>query len=218
MSSVALFALLLSSNPVPGRLIDDATLRVAAERAVELGERLRNDMTDAHQVFRPRAEALLVDARRDLARINRGGPTTPAAESATLFTYGKLCELATDSFGSNTVTFKPNPGRPAYIEDAAKIGFIKINRHSFAQTLQNPDDIAAAIMKTRAALKTLKDKARRDTLQTGKWQRDLAKLEKEFESAVFDLKNPNVLNKVPAEAAVYGMHGRFVGMMVISDR
>jgi hypothetical protein len=222
MPSAALFALLLAADPAPAtaptRLLDDATLRVAAERSAELGERLRVELPEARQALRPRAEALLTDARRDLDRLRRGGPVSPTAEAAVVFNYGELCKLAADVLGPEKVTFKPNPYRPSYVEDTAKLGFIKINKQAFAQTLQNPDEIAAALKATRELLKALKAKARRDALQTAKWHRDLAKLEAELNQAAYDLIEPGNLSKVPAEAAVYGLHARFVGMMVSADR
>ncbi len=218
MTSAALFAFLVATNPSPSRLLDDATLFVAAQRGVEIGERLRAELPEARQALRPRAEALLTNARRDLVRLSYGGPTSPMAESAILFNYGELCKLAADTLGAEKVTFAPNASRPSYVEDLEKVGVKKYNRKAFAQTLQHPDEIASALAKARGAHAALKAKARRDSLQTAKWHRDLTKLEKELDRAEFALMEPGNPGKVPAEAAVYGLHGRFIGMLATADR
>ncbi|MFO0809919.1 MAG: hypothetical protein U0746_14960 [Gemmataceae bacterium] len=219
MTSVALVALLLSSDPEPQRLLDDASLAVAAARCVEISNKLLAGIPEARsKSLRPRAEALAADARTDQSRISRGGPFSPLDESTILFNYGELCKLATEVFGYEKFAFAPNPNKETFVEDTTRIGFTKINRQSFAQTLQNPDEIAVAAAKTNELYKQLEATSQRNTLRSARWKRDMAKLKKELAQAEYDLKEPGKSSKVSAEAIIYAAHARAVGMLSAAGR
>lgn len=221
MTALTLLACLVAADPwyKPERVLDDASLQLAAERSVELGMQLLRSIPDSRsKSVRPRVQSLVADAILDRNRLRaRNGATTTTDEAAILFNYGELCRIGIDVLGESKLGFLQNPNRP-WVEEEAKSGRDKVRRQSFDKTLQTPEQVFAIVDRARAVYKTIESHEKRDTLSTAKWRGELAKLRKELDKAEDDLRLPTVEDKSAAEGAVYANYARALGMLQRVER
>jgi hypothetical protein len=196
---------------------DRTTLAIALERTQQLAERLLEVMPDnVRSSPRPRVQAILADARRDKARLDREY-RSPLFEAAVFVHYADVVQLAAERLGPESLQFRAVRYIPAddiKMAISGTAGNTKTAKISFVDTLFTYNELQEMGKRAHALLDAMAVKDRLDPFMTAKWKKQVGLVNSELKGVEDELRLPALLTKIVPEAQLLGLYAKAVSMSV----